>query len=292
MSGTSMLIHLILERFSWHELLRVPEPSLIMNNPAQITAFMESGREDGILAFTYFYHALQATPVIHPGDRVLDLACGPANQLVQIARLNPNAHFVGLDASSNMLDRGRATLARCGVENVDLALGDMTQLTDIGDATIDCVICTMSLHHLPNLEALTSTMREVRRVLKPDGGLYFADFGRLKRASTQRFFAHDRLDSQIAQFTQDYLHSLKAAFSVGELSDAFEVLGPGVVRYQTPLAPFMVIFKSAIHRGLDISTRHLAQELYGRMTTAQQKDFQVFARWLRIAGCSLPCVLS
>jgi len=291
MSGPAMLLHLILERLSRRELLRVPEPKLIMDDPAQIAAFMESGREDGILAFLYFYHALQVTPVVRPGDKVLDLACGPANQLVQIARLNPNAHFVGLDASANMLATARATLARCAVGNVELLAGDMTRLTDIDDAAMDCVTCTMSLHHLPDLAALAATMREVRRVLKPGGGLYLADFGRLKRTSTQRFFAQARREHQPAQFTRDYLNSLKAAFSVGELSDAAALLGPGAVRHQTPLAPFMVIIKSAARRQLDATTRRLAREVYGRMTASQHADFQAFARWFRVAGCGLPGAL-
>jgi len=287
-----MLVHLILERLSRRELLRVPEPKLIMDDPAQIAAFMEGGREDGILAFLYFFHAVQVTAVVRPGDKVLDLACGPANQLVQVARLNPSAHFVGLDASSNMLATARATLARCAVGNVELLSGDMTRLADIDDAAMDCVMCTMSLHHLPDLPALAVTMREVRRVLKPGGGLYFADFGRLKRASTQRFFAQDRCERQPAQFTQDYLHSLKAAFSVEELSNAAALLGPGMVRHQTPLAPFMVIIKSAARRHLDATSQRLARELYGRMTAAQRVDFQVFARWFRAAGLGLPCALT
>jgi len=145
---------------------------------------------------------------------------------------------------------------------------------------------------LPDLLALADTMREVRRVLKPDGGLYFVDFGRFKRAGTQRYFAQARRDSQSAQFTLDYLQSLKAAFSVKELSEAAALLGPDIARYQTPLAPLMVVFKSAGRRHLDAATQGLARELYGRMTKAQQGDFQGLAHWFRGAGLVLPCALA
>jgi arsenite methyltransferase len=246
MSGPTMLAHLILERLSWNVLPRVPEPEQIMLDPLQNAAFMEAGREDGILAFIYFYQALQITPIIRDGDRVLDLGCGPANQLAQIARLNPRSHFVGLDASAHMLEQARTTLT--GVGNVELVSGDMTRLAGIEDASMDCVICTMSLHHLPDLAALSSTMREAMRVLKRGGGLYFVDFGRFKRAGTQRFFSQDRRDCQPEPFTQDYLHSLKAAFSLEELSNAAILLGPEVKCYSTPLAPFMVVFKSPARR--------------------------------------------
>lgn len=284
------MYHLILERLAQHVLPRVPEPEPVMHNPAQNAAFMDAGREDGALAFSYFYHALHISTIVQHGDRVLDLACGPANQLAQIARLNPHAHFVGLDASANMLDRARTTLTRVGVSNVELLSGDMCRLPDIADASMDCVICTMSLHHLPDLTALSNTMRETRRVLKPGGGLYLVDFGRLKRASTQRFFSEDLRQS--ALFTEDYLNSLRAAFSVAELSSAVAVLGPSVEHHATRLAPFMVVFKSPARRPLDTATLQLAQEIYGRMSVAQQNYFQAIARWFRAGGYALPCTLT
>jgi arsenite methyltransferase len=290
MSALAMFAHLLMERLSRRELPRIPESKLVVEDPAQIAAFMDSGREDGILAFSYFFHALQASSVIHAGDTVLDLACGPANQLAQVALLNPAGRFIGVDASANMLDQARTTLARCGITNVELVCGDMTR-PGLAKAAVDCVICTMSLHHLPDLAALASTMREVRRVLKPGGGLYIADFGRLKRANTQRYFAEDRRDCQSAQFTLDFLQSMRAAFSVKELDAAIAVVGPEVVRHQTALAPFLVTFSRAARRPLDTPRQRLAQQSFDRMSPLQQRDFLVLSRWFRAAGCALPCTL-
>ena len=87
----------LLERLSVRELQRIPEPSMAMDDPAQVDAFWESGQESGRLAPIYLFNALQTACVVRPGDTVLDLACGPANQLVQFARLHPHAHFVGVD---------------------------------------------------------------------------------------------------------------------------------------------------------------------------------------------------
>ena len=50
MSVPAMMLHLVLERLSRRESRRVPEPNLVMDDPAQNAAFMESGGEDGILA--------------------------------------------------------------------------------------------------------------------------------------------------------------------------------------------------------------------------------------------------
>jgi len=288
MSGVNMLAHLILERLSVQVLPRVPETGLVMEDLAQNEAFTLAGREGGILAFVYLYQALQIIPLVRRGDRVLDLGCGPANQLVQIARINPGVNFIGLDASAEMLDRASETIHRSGVTNIDLASGDMTELAQFSDATFDCVISTMSLHHLPDISALSNTMSMARRVLKPGGGWYFVDFGRFKRSATQRFFAEDRRDCQPENFTRDYFNSLRAAFSVDELSQAVKVFGSGVTCYTTALAPFMVILKSGERRKPDATTCQAARNMYRQMSASQQKDFRLYAHWLRAGGLNLP----
>ena len=91
-SGPAMLAHLFVECLSRRVLPRVQEPDLSgVDSLAQSEAFELAGREDGFLASIYLYQALQIAPLVRPGDRVLDLGCGPANQLVQVARLNPQA---------------------------------------------------------------------------------------------------------------------------------------------------------------------------------------------------------
>lgn len=283
-----MFAHLLLECLSRRPQPREPEPELVMENVEQIQAFELAGREDGILAFIYLYQSLQIMPLVRPGERVLDLGCGPANQLVQVARLNPRAHFIGLDASDVMLARARETVVRCGVANVNLVAGDMTTLEQFADVSFDCVISTMSLHHLPDERALSAAMRAARRVLKPGGGLYLVDFGRLRRLATQRFFAEDRSDAQPEKFTRDYFNSLRAAFSVDELSRAVSVFGEGITRHMTALAPFMVIFKSSARRESDEATRRIACELYRQLTPDQRKDFRLYARWWRASSLELP----
>lgn len=287
--STSVVIHLLCERISWRKQPRVPEPDLVMESEAQTVAFSQAGDASGVLSFLYLYNALQITSVLQPGDRVLDLACGPAHQLVQVARLNPEVHFVGLDASPTMLECAQSTLARADVRNVDLVQGDMTRLMEMDDGSMDGVICTMSLHHLPDHAALCATLREVRRVLKPQGRFYLTDFGRLKLLRTQRFFADDL--RQPAQFTEDYFNSLRAAFSVEELSVAAAPLGPDVQRHVTVLAPFLMVFRSAFQRPMDPQTLQRAKEAFANLSAAHQDNFRSVASWFRVSGYALPCEL-
>ena len=285
-----VLIHLLRERLSWRPQPRVPEPDLVMESVAQTTSFSEAGETNGGLSFLYLYNALQITSLLQPGDRVLDLACGPAHQLAQIAALNPEVRFIGVDASSAMLECAQHTLARAQVGNVALVQGDMTRLVGQADGSMDCVMCTMSLHHLPDQGALRAALLEIRRVLKPQGRIYLVDFGRLKRRSTQHFFANDLRQS--AQFTEDYFNSLQAAFSVEELTAAVAMLGPDVRRHVTVLAPFMVVFRTAFQRPMDSPTLLRAQAAFASLSAVQQGDFRGLAQWFRVSGYALACDLA
>lgn len=286
MSVPRMIAHLLLERCSRKLLSRVPETDAVMAAPDQVDAFAASGRDEGLLAHLYFFHAVMSLPVIRPGDTVLDLACGPANQLAQIARLHPGARFIGVDASPAMLERARATLAP--LPHASAQPGDITHLPAIAPASIDCVLCTMSLHHLPDVAALDRAMREIRRVLKPGGGIYLADFGRLKRAATQRYFAHDRADEQSQQFTEDFLQSLRAAFSIDELRAATAALDTPLALHATALAPFLMVARSTARGAIDGDTAARVQRSYRALSRVQQRDFDNLVRWFRVGGLSLP----
>jgi SAM-dependent methyltransferase len=143
------------------------------------------------------------------------------------------------------------------------------------------------LHHLPDTAALATTLREIRRVLKPQGRVYLVDFGRLKLRSTQHFFANDL--QQSPQFTEDYFNSLRAAFSVEELTAAVAILGPDVQRHVTVLAPFMVVFRSAFQRPLDAPALQRARDAFASLSAAQQSNFRGVADWFRLSGYPLAC---
>src|SRR5690606_28242381 len=111
---------------------------------------------------------------------VVDLGCGPATQLVQIAELNPEVSFHGVDLSETMLQRAADYAKERGVGNVRFSHGDITRLDQLGDRSVDGVMSTMVLHHLPTLDHLRKCFKEVARILKPGGAVYLTDFGRLK----------------------------------------------------------------------------------------------------------------
>lgn len=292
MSALRMMMHMLLDRLTPRDRPRQPEPDLIMDEPMQVQAFASSGEADGPLAPIYLYLALQASSAIPRGGRVLDFACGPCNQLSLLARLHPETEFVGLDLSETMLDQARGTLDRQGLRNVRLVRGDMRTLDGFDDESFDGIFSTLSLHHLQTVADLQQATRSAGRVLRHHGGVFIADFGRLKRQATLDFLVHDREFEQTPVFTQDYMNSLRAAFSLDELEQAAASVSRGVQTHVTALAPFMVILRKRVSDdGLHHGLRHAAQEVFHAMSDSHQRDLLALANWFHAGGLPMPLSL-
>jgi ubiquinone/menaquinone biosynthesis C-methylase UbiE len=102
------------------------------------------------------------------GLRVLDLGCGPGNDLVGFATSCRPARLVGADVSSVSLAEARARLALHGPSG---AAVELVQLEEGGalpfeDGSFDLVHCSGVLHHVPDPLV---PLRELRRVLAKGG---------------------------------------------------------------------------------------------------------------------------
>lgn len=283
MSAAAMVVHLLLEQLTRDELPRRCEDSGVMDDPAQVDAYALAGEIGGLLEHAHFFFALLASASFRPQAQVLDLGCGPANQLAWTARLHPDCRFVGVDAAGNMLRQGRKTMKAQGIGNVELFAADMRCLP-FADASIDAVMSTWALHHLADQAALRQTLAEVRRVLKPDGGYFFADFGRLKRRATLRHFVEENANRHSPQFIADYSRSLQAAFSVGELCDAMAMLSVNGVNgasqfRQTRLAPFLLYFAHAPYVAAATARQDLARQVYQQLGKQHQRMVRNLFIW-------------
>lgn len=229
---------------------RVNEPDLVMDDPDKVAAYTRAGREDGVMAPVYLFHCAQICEVVRPGDRVIDLGCGPATQLAMAARVNPETHFTGLDLSDNMLQRAAAYCHDMQLSNVEFRRQNISALQDFDDNSVDMVMSTVALHHLPQVADLEHTFAEVARVLKPDGGIYMVDFGHLKAEKSIEYFAYQYADNQAELFTLDYLYSLRAAFAREDFSRLTQqYLGDRARAYATFAMPFKVAVKSLQRAG-------------------------------------------
>lgn len=98
--------------------------------------------------------------------KVLDLATGTAAVALLVARRHPDAAVIGLDPSPRMLELGRAKVEAAGLgERVELELGEAEKLP-YPDDSFDGVTIAFGIR---NVEDRTAALREIVRVLKPEG---------------------------------------------------------------------------------------------------------------------------
>lgn len=284
MNKLSLFPVLLRDRFGERTLPREPEPDLVMDDPAQVAAYDEAGRIDGLMSSAYLFHSARASMAIQGCAEVVDLGCGPAIQLAQIAALHPQTRFHGIDLSATMLEKAQANVHRLGLENVRFSQGDITSLGMLADGSADGVISTMALHHLPTHEHLRRCFREIHRVLSRDGALYLVDFGRLKRLQTVIFFAYQNARHQPHLFTLDYERSLRAAFEYEDFKAMAGAELPGRASVlSTFMVPMLTVLKTA-DRPLTNDQRQRVKSMRAALPKRYRSDLDDLRVFFRLGG--------
>ena len=220
---------------------RIPETDLVMTDAEAVEAFASAGNGTGIMSPFYQFALEQIAQALPLAGTVVDLGCGNGALLLPLAELFPMLRFVGVDLSENMLAMAEKERVRRQLKNVSFLKENFTQLSSIADRSIDFVYCSMALHHLPTIANLNETYREVGRVLTPQGGFFFVDFGRLRSDRAIRLFVNDAAKGTPTVLLRDYDASMRAAFSLNEWRKALQSLSGRNPKLMTTFgAPFIV----------------------------------------------------
>ena len=101
-----------------------------------------------------------AAEIVHPGDRVLDAACGTGDLAVAAERAG--GKVMGLDFSERMLERARSKSS-----SIEWVQGDVMELP-FEDGSFDAATIGFGIRNVSDLEG---GLRELARVLRPGGRL-------------------------------------------------------------------------------------------------------------------------
>jgi 2-polyprenyl-3-methyl-5-hydroxy-6-metoxy-1,4-benzoquinol methylase len=102
---------------------------------------------------------------LKPGMTVLELGCGTGSLTRELAR--SGADVVAIDVSPDLLEIAKTN---CSAPNVRYQIQNAYSLS-YSEAVFDSVVGSSILHHVEIKEAL----RDVYRVLKPAGSIYFTE---------------------------------------------------------------------------------------------------------------------
>lgn len=140
-----------------------------------------------------------------PGDKVLDLGCGPADVLDYL----PAVNYTGLDISPEYIHSARQRFGSRG----RFLCGDVGQATIAGEqGSFDLVLATGVLHHLDDAQA-SQLFALARLALRPTGRLVTYDGCYAPRQSrvARWLLAHDR--GKFVRTQEEYVRLAAAQFA-------------------------------------------------------------------------------
>jgi ubiquinone/menaquinone biosynthesis C-methylase UbiE len=146
-------------------------------------------------------------PHLRRGMRLIDCGCGPGSITVDLARAVAPGEAIGIDLRDDALTQGRTLARERGITNLTFYAASVYQLP-YADSSFDAAFACAVLQHLATPPA---ALKELRRVLKPEGVIGIADGS---STITFRYPTNDVLQAY------DKLRGLEREYKTGRPYDA------------------------------------------------------------------------
>ena len=109
---------------------------------------------------------------LRPGEKVVDVGCGAGiDSLIASKMVGSEGRVIGVDMTSSMLEKARRAADETGLANVEFREG-YAEALPVDDSWAGVVISNGVLNLMPDKAA---ALKEMSRVLKPDGRLQIGD---------------------------------------------------------------------------------------------------------------------
>lgn len=138
-------------------------------------------------------------------ESLLDVGCGTATLVMLAKSQHPTSRVVGVDPDEKILGIARKKIKNGYGLDIELIKAGAEQLP-FESGSFDVVVSSLVFHHLPT-DIKKQALREIYRVLKPNGRFLLADFGPAKTLLPKILFALARI-SHLEEWNslQDNIH--------------------------------------------------------------------------------------
>lgn len=198
---------------------RICEPEL-MEDPAQARAYADADFSSSDQALVQRLLERHGPDL---GPSILDLGCGPGNLTFPLADRCPGAMVLGVDGSAAML--AIAEERRQGRGHAQLSprfLLERLPCPSLAGRHFSALVSNSLLHHLHDPQLL---WRTVRSLAAPGAVVVVQDLRRPADEATLERLARDHGADLPPLVRIDYLHSLRAAFTLQEVREQLERAG-------------------------------------------------------------------
>ncbi len=115
--------------------------------------------------------------VLKPGDRLLDLGCGPGRYALEAARrVGPQGEVLALDLWPRGIEMLKEEAAQQGLDNIQGRVADITSLDSNPGEGFDFVLLATVLHDLVGRGQERGVLANAARALKSGGKLAVVEF--------------------------------------------------------------------------------------------------------------------
>ena len=133
----------------------------------------------------------KAVRTLSANAKLLDVAIGTADLIIEILRQHKASHITGIDLSRKMMAIGEQKVAKLGYSNLVTFDYGSAQQMPYADASFDAVTCAYGVRNFANMD---EGLREMHRVLRPGGELMILEFSYptnpLIRRGYNLYFSH------------------------------------------------------------------------------------------------------
>jgi ubiquinone/menaquinone biosynthesis C-methylase UbiE len=129
--------------------------------------------------------ALLEMAALHPGEQVLDVACGTGLVTFRASdHVGESGSIVGTDISERMVELARTLATEKGLTNTSFDRMEAEALT-VNDGTFDVVLCALGLMYVTDP---VGSAKEMYRALKPGGRAVVAVWGQRSKCGWAEIF--------------------------------------------------------------------------------------------------------